>query len=164
MELVTPGIGLIIWMTLAFAVLVWILAKFAWKPIMHALREREESIEDALHQADTVRQEIKTMQSRHEELLAQAKDERDVILKKARELKESIIEEARNRANQEYNRIVESAKETIHFEKMAAITELKNQIAQLSIEIAEKILKKELAGKEDQHKLIQKYVDEISFN
>ena len=164
MGIVTPDLGLIVWMTLSFGILVFILAKFAWKPILSTLHEREKTIEEALNQADKARDEMKALKSDNEELLRQAKEERSAILKDARDIRENMIEEAKNKANQEYNRILESAKESIHFEKMAAITELKNQIATLSIDIAEKILKEELSNKESQKKHIDKMMDNISFN
>lgn len=164
MELVNPGIGLIFWMTLAFGILLWVLAKFAWKPIMKAIKDREESIDNALHQADIAREEMKNLKSEHEALLNQAKDERDNILKDAREIKEKIIEEARFKANEEADRIVEQAKENIENEKMAALTDLKNQIAILSIEIAEKIMKEELSQSEKQKKFLDKMIDDVTFN
>ncbi|MEI6696206.1 MAG: F0F1 ATP synthase subunit B [Bacteroidota bacterium] len=164
MEIVTPGIGLIFWMTLSFGILVFILAKFAWVPILATLHERENSIEEALNQADKARDEMRALKSDNEELLRQAKEERSAILKDARSIRDTMIEESKTRANQEYNRILEAAKESIHYEKMAAITELKNQIATLSIDIAEKILKEELTDKENQKKHIDKMMDNISFN
>ena len=164
MELINPGLGLIIWMTIAFALVLWVLAKFAWKPIMKALKDREDSIDKALHAADQAREDMKHLESKHGELLAQAKDERDGILKDARDIRKKIIEESKLIAQEEGNRIVEIAKESIHYEKMAAITELKNQIAHLSIEIAEKLLKKELATDDIQNDLIKKLVDDIKIN
>jgi F-type H+-transporting ATPase subunit b len=118
MGIVTPGIGLIFWMTLSFGILVFILAKFAWKPILSTLHEREKSIEEALHQADKARDEMKALKSDNEELLRQAKEERSAILKDARDIRENMIEEAKNKANQEYNRIIESAKESIQTRKV----------------------------------------------
>jgi len=151
MELVQPGVGLIVWMTVAFAILLWILGKFAWKPIMNGLKEREDSIDEALNAANKAREEMKEMKFSNEQLLKEAKGERDAILREARQVKENIIEEAKEKANDEANRIVENAKERIRFEKMAAITDMKNQLAALSIEIAEKIIRVELSSK-DKHK------------
>ena len=164
MELVQPGLGLIIWMTIAFAILLWILAKFAWKPIMEGLKEREDSIDEALNAANKAKEEMKELEFSNEQLLKEAKEERDVILRDARKVKESIIEEARGKANVEANRIVENAKESIQFEKMAAITEMKNELASLSIEIAEKILKEELSAKDKHKKLIERLINEVSDN
>ncbi|MEI6821823.1 MAG: F0F1 ATP synthase subunit B [Bacteroidota bacterium] len=164
MGLVTPSIGLIFWMTLSFGILFFILAKFAWKPIMASLREREQSIDDALQQANVTREEMKALHFSNEQLLKEAKEERDTMMKDARQIRDGILEEAKNKANQEYNRILESAKESIHYEKMAAITELKNQIATLSIEIAEKLIKEELSDKAKQKALIDKMMDNVNFN
>jgi F-type H+-transporting ATPase subunit b len=164
MELVQPGIGLIIWMTIAFALLLWILAKFAWKPIMKGLREREQTIEDALNLANKTREEMKELKFSNEQLLKEAKEERDNILRDARKVKESIIEAARVKANEEANRMIENAKETINFEKLAAIHEMKNQLAVLSIEIAEKIVKQELSAKGKQKEYIERLIDEVNVN
>ena len=164
MELVNPGIGLIFWMTLAFLFLVLILGKFAWKPIMKMLKERETKIDEALHEADKAREEMKQLKFSNEELLKEAKEERDALLRNAREVKEKIIEDARVKATEEANRIVESAKESIHYEKMQALTDLKNQIATLSIEIAEKLIQQELSKDDNQDKLIEKFLNEVNFN
>jgi len=164
MELVNPGIGPIFWMTLSFALLLWILAKFAWKPIMKALSERESSIEEALNAAKTAKEEMEQLKFSNEELLREAKEERDEILKGARKIKENIIDEAKDKAKVEAEKIVESAKESIQYEKLAALTELKNQLGSLSIEIAEKILKEELSGTEKQKDLIRKLIDDVNFN
>ena len=164
MELVNPGIGLIFWMTISFALLLWILAKYAWKPIMKALSERESSIEEALSSAKIAKEEMEQLKFSNEELLKEAKEERDSLLKDARKIKENIIEEAKIKAKEEAEKIVELAKESIQFEKMAAITELKNQLGSLSIEIAEKILKEELSGTEKQKELIKRLIGEVNFN
>ncbi|MDD5694467.1 MAG: F0F1 ATP synthase subunit B, partial [Bacteroidales bacterium] len=136
MELINPGIGLIFWMTISFLLLMFILGKFAWKPIMKALRNREDHIENALMAAEKTRQEMKDLKSEHLQLLAEARDEKDKMLREAKAIQESIIDKARTEANAEYNRIIETARENIQYEKMTAITDLKNQLAQLSIEIA----------------------------
>jgi F-type H+-transporting ATPase subunit b len=164
MELIKPGLGLIIWMTISFAFLLWILAKYAWKPIMKMLKEREDSIDQALHAADKARDEMKQLKVDNEKLLKQAKEERDAILAEARKIREKMIDEARQKANEEANRVVDNAKERIENEKMAAITDLKNQIATFSIEIAEKILKVELAEGKKHEELINKLIKDIKFN
>ncbi len=164
MELVNPGIGLIFWMTLSFGIVLFILAKFAWKPILKSLRDRENTIDEALNEANKAREEMKQLHFDNEALLKEAKEERDGILRDARKIKESIIEESKNKANEEANRIVESAKESIQHEKMAAMTELKNQLATLSIEIAEKILKEELSEDKKQKEYVQKLIDDVKFN
>ena len=164
MELVTPGIGLIFWMTISFLILLFLLKKFAWVPILGMLKEREDSIENALHEAGKAREEMKQLKSSHEQLLREAKDERDAILREARVIKDSIIEEAKQKATEEHNRILESAREAIHFEKMAAITDLKNQIAQLSIEVAEKVLKHELSDSNKQKELADNIINQMNLN
>lgn len=164
MELVQPGIGLIFWMTIAFSLLLWILAKFAWKPIMKGLKERENTIADALNEANKAREEMKQLKFSNEQLLKEAKEERDLILRDARKVKESVIENARIKANEEANRIIENAGESINNEKLAAITDMKNQLALLSIEIAEKIIKKELEGKDKHKEFIQRLIDEVKVN
>jgi F-type H+-transporting ATPase subunit b len=164
MELVQPGIGLIIWMTIAFSLLLWILAKFAWKPIMNGLKEREKTIEDALNEANRAHEEMKELKFSNEQLLKEAKEERDLILRDARKVKESIIDSARSKANEEANRMIENAREAINNEKLAAIHDMKNQLALLSIEIAEKIIKKELEGKDKQKEFIQRLIDEVKLN
>jgi F-type H+-transporting ATPase subunit b len=164
MELVQPGIGPIVWMTITFALLIWILGKFAWKPIMKGLKEREESIDDALNAANKAREEMKELQFSNEQLMKEAREERDVILREARQVKDKIIDEAREKANEEANRIIESAKETIEFEKMAALHEMKNELANLSIEIAEKIIREELSDKGRHKKLIDKLLEETNKN
>ena len=164
MELIQPGIGLIFWMTLSFAAVLFLLGKYAWRPIMKMLKEREDSIDQALHAADKAREEMKNLVSDNEKLLAEAKNERDAILGEARKIREKMIDEARVKANEEAQRIVESAQERIENEKMAAITELKNQIALLSIEIAEKLVREELAHDKKQEDLIKKMLDDIHSN
>lgn len=164
MELVQPGIGIAFWMLLSFSILLFILTKYAWKPILKMLKEREAAIDDALHAAEKARNEIKLIQNKNEELLIQAKEERDLILSEARKIKDKILEEAREKANMEGQRIIESARENINYEKMKAITELKNEVASLSIEIAEKLIEGELSNKEKNQELINKMVDNIKLN
>ena len=164
MELVQPGLGLIFWMTLSFSILLWILAKFAWKPIMKGLKERENTIDEALNAANKAKEEMKELKFSNEQLLKEAKEERDNILRDARHVKENIIKEAKEKANDEANRIVENAKDAIQNEKMAAIHEMKNELASLSIEIAEKILREELTDKNKQKTMIDKLIKDVSDN
>lgn len=164
MELITPGIGLVVWMVLSFSILLFLLKKFAWKPIINMLNEREETISEALDQAKHAREEMKSLQANNEQLIIIAKDERDAIIVEARNIREKMIVEAKEKANEEAQRIIESAKETINFEKMKAITDLKNQVAQLSIDIAEKLISNELSDKDKQTKMIEGMLDEIRFN
>jgi len=164
MSLINPGFGLIIWMTLAFLIVLFILAKYAWKPIMNSLKEREDSIEDALRLADKTRREMEDLKLDNEKLLKEAKEERDVLLREARKIKEGMIQEAKEKANIEAGRIVESAKERIDNEKRAAMADIKHTIANYSLEIAEKIMKEELKDKKKQSAYIQKLLDETSLN
>jgi F-type H+-transporting ATPase subunit b len=164
MELIQPGIGLIFWMTLSFAAVLFILGKYAWKPIMKMLREREQTIDQALHAADKAREDMKQLRFDNEKLLKQAKEDRDAILNEARKIRDKIVEEAKVKASEEADRIVDSAKERIQNEKMAAVVDLKNQLATLSIEIAEKVLKEELAQGKKQEELISRLMKEVKFN
>jgi F-type H+-transporting ATPase subunit b len=164
MELIKPDYGLIFWMLLSFGILVFLLTKFAWKPILKALKDREQTIEDSLRAAENARKEMAKLKADNEKLLAEARNERDKILKEARETKEKIINEARGKASQEADRLIKIARETIHNEKMAAITDLKNQVANLSIEIAEKIIRQQLAADEKQKALIAEMLKDVKLN
>ena len=164
MELITPGLGLIFWMTLAFLFLVFVLGKFAWKPILQMLKERETSIHEALNEANKAREEMKTLQFTNEQLLQDAKNERDALLNEARKIKEKLIEDARVKANEEALRIVEGAKESINNEKMAAMMDLKNQIAENSLTLAKFILKRELSDPKRQEEYVQELLKEVKFN
>ena len=146
MELVTPEIGLIFWTTVVFSLLLVVLKKYAWKPILSAIDERNKSIEEALRAADKAKEEMLSLNADNERILMEAKKERDILLKEGREIKDSIIAEAKDQAKVNAEKILTTAKEQIINEKMKAITELKNQVAELSIEIAEKILKDESNG------------------
>ena len=154
MELVTPEIGLIFWTTIVFLLLLIVLKKYAWKPILAAVDERNKSIEDALKAADKAKKEMLALNTDNERILIQAKKERDALLKEGREIKDNIIAEAKDKAKLEADKILITAKEQINNEKMKAITELKNQVAGMSIDIAEKILKSELSDKNKQKELI----------
>jgi F-type H+-transporting ATPase subunit b len=164
MELVNPGIGLIFWMTLAFLAILYLLGKVAWKPILKALKERETSIEVALNSAEKAKEEMKQMQFSNEQLLKEAKNERDAILTQARKIKDSIIEESKVKAHEEANRIIISAKESIENEKMSAIIDLKNQIGILALEVARKILIRELSDPKKQEEFIQQLIKDVKFN
>ena len=164
MELVNPGIGLIFWMTLAFGAILYILGKYAWNPIMKALKEREVTIHQALNSAERAKKEMVKMKFSNEKLLQEAKNERDAILAEARKIKESIIDESKQRASEEANRIVMSAKESIQNEKMAAMTDLKNQLGELSLEVARKILMRELSDPKKQEEYIKELIKEVKFN
>ena len=164
MELVQPAFGLVFWMLLSFLTVLFILGKFAWKPILKALKERETSIEDALNSADKAREAMENLKSDNEKLLAEARAERERMLREARDTKDAIINEAKGKASAEANRLLQQAREIINTEKLAAITELKNQVATLSIEIAEKILREQLKDAAKQKELAEKYLKEVKMN
>lgn len=164
MELVSPGIGLIFWMTIAFGLLLLILGKFVWPPIMRALHDRESAIEMSLHQAEAARREMETLQFSNEKLLKEAKEERDALMRDARKVREKLIDDAREKAALEAERIIESARERIEHEKMAAITDLKNQVANLSVEIAEKLIAQELSDPVKNKQFVEKSLGEIKLS
>ena len=158
-ELVTPDIGLVFWSTVAFLLLVFVLGKFAWKPILSALHEREKTIEDALLSAENARLEMTKLNQESEMLLKKARAERDEILKEAKDIKTSILEEARDIARSEGNRLIEKAKEEINSQN-----EVKNQVARLSIEMAEKVLRKNLENKSQQEATVADMLKDIKLN
>ncbi|MBN1115612.1 MAG: F0F1 ATP synthase subunit B [Bacteroidales bacterium] len=164
MELLTPHTGTIIWMTIAFLVVFLVLKKFAWKPILNALKTRDESIGEALKSADRAREDMARLQADNENILAEARLERDKIIKEARDLKEEIIGEAKNKAVEEADKLIASARESIKNEKTAAIREIKEQIAEFSVLIAEKLLQEKLEQDTQQKDLINKYLHEIKIN
>ena len=164
MELVKPAFGLIFWMCVSFGLILFILKKFAWKPILNMLSEREESIQSALDAAEKAKTEMRLMKSDNERILNEARAERDALLKDAREIREKMISESKGIASKEGDRLLKIARENIQNEKMAAITELKNQVAVLSIEIAEKILKAELSSDEKQKALVKNLLQDINLN
>ena len=164
MGLVTPGIGLIFWTTLSFLVVLFLLKKMAWKPILTALKEREESITKALAQADKAKFEMAELKAGNKKLVNEARSERELMLKEARETKNKLIADAKEMATKEANTIIKSAHETINTEKEAAIAELKNQVAQLSIDIAEKILKSELKDASKHDELVKNSISEFKLN
>ncbi|HEY8365841.1 MAG TPA: F0F1 ATP synthase subunit B [Sphingobacteriaceae bacterium] len=164
MGLILPGLGLIFWMSLAFLVVFVLLKKFAWGPILSSLKERETKIDDALKAAELAESRMKDIQAQNENLLAEAAKEREVMLRTAREASEKMINEAKEKANAEAAKIVEEGRMTIHNEKMKALTEIKNEVGQLSLEIAEKILRERLSNEELQKESIKKLLNEASFN
>jgi F-type H+-transporting ATPase subunit b len=164
MELVTPAIGLVFWMCVTFLTIFFILKKFAWKPILNMIKEREDSIESALQAAEKAKLEMKELQAGNERILAEAMAERDNLLREARETKDAIVNEAKTKAKAEADKLINQALESIKNEKMAAITELKNQVAALSIEVAEKILKEQLSTEEKQKVLVGNLLKEVELN
>lgn len=164
MDLLTPGFGLIIWTILAFLVVLLILRKYAWPAITKGLMEREQGIADALSTAEKVKAEMAEMKSEHEALLAQAREERAQILKEARETKEKIINESKEAAKVEASKIMAESLAAIEAQKMAAVTDVKNQIGKMVVEVSEKILRRELNNKPDQEAHIKGLVNEVKLN
>ena len=162
--LISPGIGVFVWMFLSFGILAFILIKWGWPMILKSLKKREEAIADSLNEAAKAREEMKHLVAHNEELLRQAKMERDEMLRNARMASDQIVEEARAKATLEANRIVDNARENINYEKLKAMTELKNQMANLSIEIAEKLIRAELSDKSKADALIQKELELMHLN
>jgi F-type H+-transporting ATPase subunit b len=164
MDLLTPQLGLLVWNILAFLILFFILKKFAWKPILKSLKERETGIADSLATAEKVRAEMAQLKNENEILLAKAREERGVILKEARDIKDKIINEAKEQAKTEAGKIITDARAAIEQQKMAAITEVKNQVGNLVIEVSEKILRRELSNKSEQEKYIKQLSGEVKLN
>ena len=156
------SIGLFVWQTVLFLALLFLLRKYAWKPILSAVEEREEGIKNALEAADIAKKEMEALNADNERILRESKAERDSILKEAREIKETIITEAKTQAAEEADKVLASAREQINNEKLAAITELKNQVADLSIDIAEKVLKSELKDADKQKALVNNALKEAA--
>ena len=156
------SIGLFFWQTVIFIFLILLLKKFAWKPILDAVNEREEGIKNALLSAEKAKEEMASLQSDNEETLKKARSERDSLLKEAREIKQQLIDEAKSEAKSEAKKIISQAQETIQNEKNAAIVDLKNQVAGLSIDIAEKVLKEKLSDEKTQMKLVKDLVKEVT--
>lgn len=164
MELIQPAIGLVFWMIVSFLALLLILKKFAWKPILKMLSDREHSIAEALNTAKKAREEMASLKADNERLLQEARLERDRMLKEARDTKDAIIAEAKSKAQEEGQKMVAAARETIQTEKNAALTELKNQVASMSIQIAEKIMRTELANDDKQKALVQQMLKDANMN
>lgn len=163
-SLITPGIGLIFWTTVVFLLLLVLLGKYAWKPILTAIKTREQNITTALASAESALNDMRELQSNNEKIMVKAREERDAILKEARDAKEIILTEAKTKATKETDRILASAREQINTEKNAAIADLKNQVAVLSIEIAEKILKSDLSSDEKQKALLSNLMKDVNLN
>ncbi len=164
MELLLPKLGLIFWTVLAFAIVFFILAKYAWKPILKSLNDREKNISDSILSAEKVRAEMAELKSENEVLLAKAREERAIMMREAKETRDKIIMEAKEQARQEMNKIVADAQSTINQQKMAAITDLKNQVGNLVLEVSEKVLRRELSSKEEQEKYIKQLAEKVELN
>ncbi len=164
MDLLTPSFGLFFWTLIAFLTVIFLLKKFAWKPILDALHERESSIADSIASAEKVKAEMNNMKSEHETLLNQAREERSLLLKEAKDAKDKIINDAKDAAKEEANKIMAETRQQIEFQKNAAMIDVKNQIGSLVIEVAEKVLRKEMSNKSEQEAYISKLAGEIKLN
>ncbi len=163
-SLTSPAIGTIFWTVLIFSLFFFILAKFAWKPILNAIKQREDMIKGSLASAENARKEMLKLQSDNEAILKKARDEREVILKEARDVRDKLIAEAKGKATQEAEKIVETAKAGIEREKAKALSEIHEQVTVLSVEIASKLLGEKLSRTGEQEKLIDKYLKDIDLN
>jgi len=164
MDLITPQLGLLFWQTVLFLLLLFILTKFAWKPIMASLREREDSIESALRMADQAKIEMQQLKAGNEKLLLEARQERDRMMQEATVMVNQFRETEKAKAVEEANRITQQAREAIQTEKNAALAEVKNTAARLSVDIAERILRRELAEPAAQTQLVDSYLKDVKLN
>lgn len=164
MGLLTPDLGLFFWTMLAFIITLFILGKFAWKPILNILNERETNIADSIATAQKVKAEMASLKAENEVLLAQAREERSQMLKEAKDIKAQIIAEAENQAKIEANKIIENARLQIVNEKNAALIEVKNEAGKLAVEVAEKMLRREFADRNAQQNLARQLAEEIQLN
>ena len=162
--LVLPDIGLVFWNTVAFLGLLVVLGKFAWKPMLKAISDREKGIEDSLAKADKMKADLSAMQNENEVLLAKASEERATLIKEAKEASEKMIADAKDKAKSEYERIVADAQVAINQQKNAALTEVKNQVGSLVVEVAEKVLRRELTNKAEQETYIKQLADGVKLN
>ncbi|MDO4224973.1 MAG: F0F1 ATP synthase subunit B [Bergeyella zoohelcum] len=164
MDLLTPSIGNIFWTAVVFLILVLILAKFAWGPILQAVGERENNIQDALNQATLARKEVEELKADNEKIIREAKIERDAILKEAREIRDRMVAEAKDLAKAEGDKMIASARQSIEAEKTAAMSDIKSQIGLLSVSIAESILKQKLDNNDAQNALVENYLNNNNLN
>ena len=158
------SLGLFVWQSILFIGLVLLLRKYAWKPILNSVSEREEGIQNALDEAENARKEMQNLNADNERILKEARAQRDDLLKEAREMKEGIISEAKSEAQVQAQKVVEQAQATIQAEKQAAITDLKNQVAELSVQIAETVVRGELSDKNKQVKLVEEMLKEVTIS
>lgn len=164
MELLTPELGLFVWTLLAFVIVFLILKKFAWKPILTTLGEREKGIADSIASAERVKKEMAQMQAENEKVMAQAREERTQMLKEAKDLKDKIVNEAKDQAKAEAANIIADARLQIERQKMAAMTEVKNEVAMLALQVAEKVLRKNLTADAEQNNYAKMLAEEIKLN
>ncbi len=164
MDLVNPGFGLVFWTIITFLCLLFILRKFAWKPILGAVTEREEGIKSALMSAENARKEMQNLKADNERILNEARAEREAMMKDAREIKSKMISDAKEQAQEQANKMIEQAQAAIESEKKSAMIELKNQVALLSIDIAEKVVREELSNKDKQLQLVESLLSDAKMN
>ena len=164
MDLIKPEFGLIFWTGLSFLILLFVLRKFAWKPILNSVNTREQSILDALSSAEAAKKEMENLTADNEKLLKEARLERDAMMKEAREIKTKMIADAKDEAKIEADKMIINAQAAIQSEKKSAIAEIKNQVASLSLDIAEKVVKDELSNKDKQLKLVETMLDDAKLN
>lgn len=164
MELLLPGLGLLFWTLIAFLVVFFLLKAFAWKPILASLKERETGIADAIASADKVKSEMAALKNENEALMTKAREERAVMIKEAKETADKMIADAKDKAKSEYDRIVSDAQTAILQQKNAALTDVKNQVSSLVIEVAEKVLSRELSNKADQENYIKQLTEGAKLN
>jgi len=164
MDLVTPAVGLIFWQTLGFLVLLFLLTKFAWKPVMKSISDRERSIEEALDSAEKAKEEMARLTNENEQLLIQARAERDQILKEAKELKDQIVSDAKTSAEEEGAKMIEKARLEIQHQKTLALAEVKNEVSGLALDIARKVLKSNFEDQGNQQKLVDELLKDIKLN
>lgn len=164
MELLLPKLGLILWTLVAFVIVLYILGKYAWKPILKSLDDRQKNISDSILSAENMKKEMEKMHSENEALLAKAREERSQMMREAKEMRDKMIQDAKDQARKETNKIVADAQDVINQQKMAAITDLKNQVGNLVLEVSEKVLRRELNNKEAQEKYIQELAQNVELN
>jgi len=164
MELLQPGLGLLVWTLIAFAIVFFILKKYAWKPLLDALKERETGIADAISSAEKVKLEMASLKNENEALMNKAREERAVMIKEAKVASDKMISEAKDKAKAEYDRIIADAQQAIQQQKNAALTDVKNQVGGLVIEVSEKILRRELANKSEQENYIKQLAETVKLN
>lgn len=164
MDLLLPHLGLIVWTIIAFLLVLFILKKFAWTPILKGLNDREANIAGSIATAEKVKQEMANLKSENEALLVQAREERGIMLKEAKEIKDRMINDAKEEARVQAAKIITDAQASINNQKMAAIVDIKNQVGKLVIEVSEKILRRELENKEEQESYIKQLAEEVKLN
>jgi len=164
MGLVTPELGTFVWMFIAFATVFFLLKKFAWSSIVDAIEERNDSIKEALLSAESAKEEMAKLQADNQKILKEARRERENMLKEAKELGEQIVSEAKRKATEEAEKVVEAARQSIEIDKAAALSEIKTQVASLSVEIAEKVLRHQFEDDQQQKDYFKELMKEVSIN